>query len=226
MNGFMNGVRANIPLTPSVIAYSSVLGVLAAQKSIAWTYIMALNVFMFAGSAQFVMVDMWADPLPVTEMAIAATIVNMRYILIAASLKDLFAGQGLLRRMSIMHFVADENWAMTMVAARKGQADIFHLLGGGMFLMLVWSCGTMAGMSLGGIIPDPQVLALDFAFTAVFTALAVSLWQGRQDVLPWMVAITASVLTEHFVPGKWYILVGGVSGAACAAFTAPQREKA
>ncbi|MBI9110583.1 AzlC family ABC transporter permease [Maridesulfovibrio ferrireducens] len=226
MNGFIKGVRANIPLTPSVIAYSCVLGVLAAQKSIAWTYIMALNVFMFAGSAQFVMVDMWADPLPLTEMAIAATIVNMRYILIAASLKDLFAGQGLLRRMSIMHFVADENWAMTMVAARKGQADIFHLLGGGMFLMLVWSCGTMAGMSLGGIIPDPQVLALDFAFTAVFTALAVSLWQGRQDVLPWIVAITASVLTEHFVPGKWYILVGGISGAACAAFTAPQREKA
>jgi predicted branched-subunit amino acid permease len=218
MKGFYRGMKANVPLLPSVIAYSSVLGVLAAQKSMAWTDMMALNLFMFAGSAQFVLVDMWNAPLPVMEMAIAATVVNLRYILIGASLKDLFSGHGLLKRLGIMHFVADENWAMTMVAARKGEGDVFHLLGGGMLLMLVWSCGTMSGMYLGGIIPDPKLLALDFAFTAVFTALAVSLWQGRQDVLPWLVAITASVITEQFVPGKWYILVGGILGAVCSAF--------
>ncbi|WP_432736964.1 AzlC family ABC transporter permease [Maridesulfovibrio sp. FT414] len=224
MNGFYRGVRANVPLLPSVIAYSSVLGVLASQKSVAWTHMMALNLFMFAGSAQFVLVDMWSAPLPVLEMAVAAAVVNLRYILIGASLKDLFAGQGILKRLGIMHFVADENWAMTMVAARKGEGDVFHLLGGGMLLMFVWSCGTMAGMYLGGIIPDPRVLALDFAFTAVFSALAVSLWQGRQDAIPWVVAIAASVVTEHVVPGKWYILVGGILGAVSSVFL-PEVEK-
>ncbi len=218
MSGFFRGAKANVALLPSVIAYSSVLGVLAAQKSIAWTDMMALNVFMFAGSAQFVLVDMWNGPLPVLEMVIAVAVVNLRYILIGASLKDLFAGEGILKRLGIMHFVADENWAMTMVAVRKGEGDVYHLLGGGLLLMLVWSCGTMAGMYLGGIIPDPRIFALDFAFTAVFTALAVSLWQGRQDLLPWLIAIAASVLTEQLVPGKWYILVGGISGAACSAF--------
>jgi predicted branched-subunit amino acid permease len=44
------------------------------------------------------------------------------------------------------------------------------------------------------------------------------MWRGRRDLLPWIVAISASILTEHFVPGKWYILVGGVLGAGCAAF--------
>ncbi|WP_320175055.1 AzlC family ABC transporter permease [Maridesulfovibrio sp.] len=218
MSGFMRGVKANVTLLPSVVAYAGVLGVLAAQKSISWTDMMALNVFMFAGSAQFVLVDMWNAPLPVLEMALAVVVVNLRYVLIGASLKDLFAGQGVLKRLGIMHFVADENWAMTMVAARKGEGDVFHLLGGGVLLMLFWSAGTMGGMYFGGLIPDPKILALDFAFTAVFTALAVSLWQGRQDVLPWLVAISASVLTEHFVPGKWYILVGGILGAVCAAF--------
>lgn len=225
MHGFYRGARDNVPLLPSVIAYSSVLGVLAAQKSICWTDLMALNVFMFAGSAQFVLVDMWNAPLPVMEMVLAAVVVNLRYILIGASLKDLFSGHGLFERLGIMHFVADENWAMTMVAARRGEGDIFHLLGGGMLIMMVWSSGTMVGMYLGGIIPDPQVLALDFAFTAVFTALAVSLWQGRQDVLPWLAAVIASVLTEHFVPGKWYILVGGVLGATCSAFLPVNEEE-
>ena len=217
MPGFRQGVRDNLPIAPSVAAYGAVLGMLAAQKSMAALDVMALNVFLFAGSAQFVLVDMWNAPLPVLEMALAATVVNLRYLLIGASLKDLFAGQGIWRRLGIMHFAADENWAMTMVAARKGQGDVHHLLGGGMLLMLFWSAGTMSGMFLGGLIPDPKVWALDFAFTAVFTALAVSLWQGRQDLVPWLVAVAASVLTERFVPGKWYILAGGLSGALCAA---------
>ncbi|THB64722.1 MAG: branched-chain amino acid ABC transporter permease [Desulfovibrio sp.] len=224
MSGWKRGIRANLPIAPSVVAYGGVLGVLAAQKSIAWTHIMALNVFLFAGSAQFVLVDMWTAPLPVLEMALAALIVNLRYLLIGASLKDLFRGQGLFRRLTFMHLVADENWAMTMVAVRKGEGDVFHLLGGGVFLLLVWSSGTMLGMYLGGVIPDPEVLALDFAFTAVFTALAASLWQGRQDLLPWIVAIAAAVLTERFVDGKWYILVGGMLGAVCAAFL-PEPKK-
>lgn len=218
MSDIMKGVRANLPIAPSVIAYGGVLGVLAAQKSISWVDVMALNVFLFAGSAQFVLVDMWTAPLPVVEMALAATIVNLRYMLIGASLKDLFAGKNLLHRLGIMHFVADENWAVTMLAARTGEGDVYHLFGGGLFLMLVWSTGTMTGMYLGGIIPDPKALALDFAFTAVFTALAVSLWQGKQDLAPWIVAVTASVLAERFIPGKWYILAGGVLGAVCAAF--------
>jgi len=216
MTDFMKGVRANMPLVPSVVAYASVLGVLAAQKSIAWTDFMALNVFMFAGSAQFLLVDMWNAPLPVVEMALAAFVINMRYMLIGASLKELFAQESMLRKLIIMHFVADENWAMTMLAARKGTTTVFHLLGGGMFLMVVWSSSTMVGMVLGSSIPDPKLFALDFAFTAVFTALAVSLWQGKQDIVPWLVAIAVSVLTERFLPGKWYILSGGISGALCA----------
>mgnify|MGYP001774648738 CR=1 FL=1 len=44
MSGFMRGVKANVPLLPSVVAYAGVLGVLAAQKSISWIDMMALNV--------------------------------------------------------------------------------------------------------------------------------------------------------------------------------------
>lgn len=227
MTDFMKGIRDNAPLVPSVVAYSCVLGVLAAQKSILWTDMMALNVIMFAGSAQFVLVDMWNAPLPVWEMVLAAFVVNLRYMLIGASLKDLFSNETMARRFGIMHFVADENWAMTMAAARRGKISVFHLLGGGMFFMAVWSAGTMTGLFLGSAIPAPQLFALDFAFTAVFTALAVSLWRGRQDRLPWLVAIAAAILTERLVPGKWYILSGGMCGAICAGLLpAPEQDEA
>ena len=88
------GFAANLPVAASVMAYGSVLGVLAAQKSIGWEQLLFMNLSIFAGSAQFVMVDMWTPPLPVVEIVAAVFIINLRYLLIGASLHPLFQGRG------------------------------------------------------------------------------------------------------------------------------------
>ena len=75
----------------------------------------------------------------------------------------------------------------------------------------------LVGHHLGAVISDPAVFALDFAFLAVFTALAISLWRGKVDILPWIVAALASVAANQALPGKWHVAVGGISGALAAA---------
>ena len=59
------GAVANLPVASSVAAYGSVLGVLAVRQQISWQALLAMNLSVFAGSAQFVMVEMWLPPLPV-----------------------------------------------------------------------------------------------------------------------------------------------------------------
>ena len=207
------GAVANLPVAASVGAYGSVLGVLAAQKSITWLELLLMNLSVFAGSAQFVMVDMWAPQMPIFEMVLAVMIINLRYLLIGASLNPVFQGASLARKSLIMHLVADENWAVTMAEHRKGTATTGFLLGGGLCLISVWCFGTLFGHALGAIVKQPEVWALDFAFVAVFTALAVSLWRGRMDILPWAGAAILAVLAEKYLPGKWYIVIGGIGGA-------------
>ena len=207
------GFIANLPVAASVAAYGSVLGVLAVQKGIGWFALLLMNLSIFAGSAQFVMVDMWAPPLPVVEMMIAVLIINMRYLLIGASLQPLFQGKTLRHKMAMMHLVADENWAVTMASCRSGSATTAFLFGGGLCVLSAWCAGTMLGHRLGAVIQNPEAYALDFAFVAVFTALTVSLWRGRQDVLPWLVAALVAIGVEKLLPGKWYILAGGMAGA-------------
>lgn len=213
---FFRGARANLPIAASVMAYGSVLGVLAAQKGLSWLDLLFMNTAVFAGSAQFVMVDMWSHRLPIIEMAIAVLIINLRYLLVGASLAPLFAGRSTLCKLLMMHLVADENWAVTMAERRRGGATVWFLFGGGIVIFLFWSSGTMAGLLSGGLIDHPEKYTLDFAFTAVFTSLAVGLWQGKKDLLPWIVAGALALLTHHYLPGKWYILFGGVGGAVTA----------
>ena len=220
------GFAANLPVAASVIAYGSVLGVLAAQKSISWEQLLFMNLSIFAGSAQFVMVDMWNPPLPVAEIVAAVFIINFRYLLIGASLRPLFQGTSLGHKSGVMHLVADENWAVTMAADRKGGATTYFLLGGGICLVLAWSFGTLLGHRMGAAVQNPEVFALDFAFLAVFTALAVSLWRGKADILPWVGAALFSILGDHFLPGKWYVVTGGIGGALLAILDRTNKEAA
>ena len=216
------GVIANLPVAASVAAYGSVLGVLAAQKNIDLLTLLMMNISVFAGSAQFVMVDMWIPPLPIMEITLAVLAINLRYLLIGASLQPLFEGKSLSHKLSMMHLVADENWAVTIAAQRRGDATTYFLLGGGICLLFAWSAGTMTGLLLGAGVKQPEAFALDFAFVAVFTALTVSLWRGKADLVPWVAAAVLAVIAEHLLPGKWYIVIGGVGGALFAAL--PERK--
>jgi 4-azaleucine resistance transporter AzlC len=213
------GFVANLVISASVAAYGSVLGLLAAQKGLTWFQLLVMNLSVFAGSAQFVMVDMWLPPLPVVEITLAVLVINMRYLLIGASLNPLFQGTTLRHKMLFMHLVADENWAMTMAQYQKGWTSTWFLLGGGLCVQLAWSSGTLLGHRLGAVIANPGTFGLDFAFVAVFTALVFSFWKGRQDILPWVTAAAIALVAEFLLPGKWYIICGGIAGALVAAFS-------
>jgi 4-azaleucine resistance transporter AzlC len=208
-----DGAVANLPVSASVAAYGSVLGMLAAQKGLTWMQLLAMNLSVFAGSAQFVMAEMWVPPLPVVEMTLAVLIINLRYLLIGASLEPLFRGTSLARKAGIMHLVADENWAVTMAACRRGKGSTAFLLGGGICLICVWSMGTLLGHQLGALVARPECFALDFAFVAVFTALTMGMWRGKTDRLPWLTAAVLAIVAQRWLPGKWYILIGGLAGA-------------
>ncbi|MEN8199244.1 MAG: AzlC family ABC transporter permease [Thermodesulfobacteriota bacterium] len=217
IESMQRGALANAPLAVSAMAYGAVLGVLSGQQGVTWAEMMGMNIFLFAGSAQFVMVEMWSAPLPVAEIVVAVFIINLRYLLIGASLQPVFKGYGFGAKAAMMHLVADENWAVTMAEHRTKGTDPFFLLGGGLLLGVAWSGSTIVGNVLGGFVVDPEKYGLDFAFVAVFAALSLSLWRGRSDLLPWGTAALLAVLANQFLPGKWYIVIGGLGGAICAA---------
>lgn len=224
-NQIRRGCVANLPVAASVAAYGSVLGVLAAQKNIGLLTLLMMNLTIFAGSAQFIMVDMWIPPLPITEIALAVMIINMRYLLIGASLNPIFTDKSLVHKLLMMHLVADENWAITMSAHRKGSASTYFLFGGGLCVLAAWCTGTMTGHLLGSGIQNPEAFALDFAFLAVFTAITISLWRGKEDALPWLIAIILAIVAAKFLPGKWYIVIGGIGGAIFAAIPVMRKKE-
>lgn len=224
MNNFQKGFASCLPLSPGVFAYALALGVLSTQKEITIIQLLMMNFGIFAGSSQLLITQMWNPPLQIIAILAAVFAINSRYFLVGASLEPLFEKRKLRDKILYMHLAADENWAITMTAMQKQNITPLYLFGGGLLLFLVWNIATVLGFYIGNFIKDPKIFALDFITTAVFTALAASLWKGKKDLLPWISAAALSISAYYLIPGKWYILIGGFCGALFNALFSNKRE--
>lgn len=217
---FAAGARACIPVVISISAYGVVWGVLARGAGLSLLEVLMMSGILFAGSAQFVALDLWTpvpSSLPIGPLVLAALIVNLRYLLLTATLRPLFGPGEQVKGTLSTFLVTDENWAITMGEIVRGRGTAAFLLGGGVLAYVVWLASSVIGHSLGSAIDDPRTYGLDFAFTATFLALLLGMWKGRGDLVPWLVGAVVAILSARFIEGSWYILIGGVVGSLAGA---------
>ena len=213
---FLAGARACVPVAISVAAYGLVWGMLARGAGLTLFETGLMSALVFAGAAQFVAVDLWTTApasLPIGALVLAAFIVNLRYLLLTATLRPLYQGGNVGLGAISMILVSDENWAMTIAEMAKGRGTAAFLMGGGALAYVSWLSTNLTGYMIGGSIDDPSRWGLDFAFTATFLALLLGMWRGKADLLPWLVAAGAAILTSRIVEGQWHILIGAMAGS-------------
>ncbi len=213
LQGVLAGARRILPLALGDAAYGLVFGVLAQQAKLSILEVFLMSGLVFAGSAQLIVLSLWSMPLPIGTILLTTLIVNLRNLLMGAAISPWFLRLSPFKAYTTIFFLADENWALTMGEFAKGKRNAAFLLGSGLVLFIVWVSSTVAGRVLGSVVHDPTRWGLDFIFTAVFLSLLVGLWKGRSDILPWIVAATVAVAAAHYLPGKWYILLGALAGS-------------
>lgn len=223
-------MRLFIPVAISIASYGVVWGVLAGQARLSPLEVLMMSGAVYAGSSQFVAITMWSPAaLPIASIVIATAIVNLRMLLMTATLHPLFKDVPRWKALLAMFLVSDEVWAMTMAHAAKDNSDAFltrgaqpipargggpaFMLGAGALAWLAWVGSTLTGRLLGAVIDDPAAYGLDFAFTATFLALLCSMWKGRGDLVPWLAGGLIALGVAAIVPGTWYIIAGGLGGS-------------
>lgn len=211
--GALSGAKRCLPIAVSGVAIGLVFGVLARQAGLSALEAGLMSALVFSGAAQFVVIGIWASPVPLAGVVLATLVVGLRHLLMGAAISPWFSRLSRRKAFGSVFFMADENWAMTIREFQKGRKDAAFLLGGGIMMAVSWTTFTFVGSAAGSFIEDPAKWGLDFAFTAVFIALLVGLWRGKSSLLPWAVAAVVAVLAHEFLPGQWYILLGGLSGS-------------
>lgn len=213
LSGALAGVRRCVPIAISGSAIGLVFGTLSGQAGLGAIEAAFMSALVFSGAAQFVVLGLWTAPLPVATIVLATLVVGLRHVLMGAALGPVFSKLPPLRAYGSVFFMADENWALTMGQFAKGRRDAAFLIGGGLLMWVAWTGSTLVGATFGSVVEHPARWGLDFAFTAVFLALISGMWKGRSSILPWTVAAVVAVAAHQWLPGQWYILLGGLAGS-------------
>jgi len=176
----------------------------------------AMSVIVFAGAAQFAAVGYVLGGFSWLGVVLLTAFLNARHLLYSAALSPYLADRPRPLRAVMAHLLTDEAFALSAAHFRRlGRADLWGYWYAAIVTTFIpWNLATIAGLLLGGAIPDPSRFGIDVVFPAAMAGLAVALVAGRREA----VAAIAAALLAVAVSLAWDpaagIVVGGLIGPA------------
>jgi 4-azaleucine resistance transporter AzlC len=220
---FWSGARAVAPLLLGVAPFGLVYGVLAIASGIPPAAAMAMSSLVFAGSAQFLLAQLFAAGAPWLVMVASVGLVNLRHALYSASVAPKLGHLSAGWKAALAYLLTDEAYAATLprLDGAPGPHRHWHLLGAGLGLWASWQLSTAAGIALGAQIP--RNLPLDFALPVTFIAIVVPMIRSKPAVAAAVVAGAVSLFTAGW-PHKLGLVASAISGIAVGAWVDVRRR--
>jgi 4-azaleucine resistance transporter AzlC len=177
------------PVFITALVVGIAFGLTARQSGLSVIEASATSVIVFAGAAQFVMVDLLRTGAPAPLVVLTVLLLNARHFLMAAAIRPFLATAPLVKRLGLAYVLTDEAFAMGIGHFRRGHRDLTYYTVFGALLWCFWNAGTLLGAIFGADLEDPQRFGIDFAITAVFIAIVVIGVRHRTDAIVAIVAV-------------------------------------
>lgn len=154
-----------------------------------WAFLMSL--FIYAGSAQFLAVELLAAGATFVHVALLTFLLNFRHLFYGLSMIEKYRGTGI-RKIYLIFGLTDETYALlTGYKTPEGLRDTDYYLAVTLMNQFYWILGCVIGSVTGSIIPF-DTTGIDFAMTALFAVLVVEQWKTHRNHIP---AVSGFVIT-------------------------------
>jgi 4-azaleucine resistance transporter AzlC len=207
------GVKDALPIILGYLPIGLAYGMLAVNKGLTPIQTTAMSIFVFAGSAQLVAIEMLAAGAAVAAIIIMTFLVNLRHLLLSASLSLHLRNLPAYYYPFLGFLVTDESFAVAMSKLESKKKKQRYFLGLGFTAYLGWVFSSAAGAFLTGFINLGSGGALDFVLPAMFVVLLVMQISSRSEII---VAVFSGLLSLFFaltIDGSWNIILATVLAA-------------
>lgn len=181
----------SLPVMAGYVVLGIGFGILlrAAGYGVWWSAAMAL--FVFAGSMQYVGVDLIAGGASILTMALTTLMVNARHLFYSISMVDRYKDAGPFKPYLIFA-LTDETYSLLCDGhAPEGEdANVYRFLVS-LFNHSYWVSGCVLGSLLGAVLPF-STEGIEFSMTALFITSFTEQWLTSHNHVP---AITGLVCT-------------------------------
>ncbi len=214
LKDFLSGVRDEIPITLGDIPFGLIFGALAIHVGLSPFAANATSFLIFAGSAQFITVQLLGAGASLAVILMVVFVVNIRHVLYSASVAPYVSHLKPIWKYVLAYFLTDEAYAVAITNYDKnGVSDTRHwyFLGAGVTLWTAWNISTLVGILVGGSIGSNWPVG--FFLPLTFIALVVPALKDHPSVAAAVIAGAVGLLTMNF-PYKTGLLIAAFCGIA------------
>lgn len=212
----LDGARATLPLIIGAIPFGIIFGTLAGPSGLSPLGALAMSVFVYAGSAQFIALGLLAAGAAVPVIIATTFVVNLRHILYAANLVPKVGHLPHRWRIMMAFGLTDETFAAVsnrfLLQENTDYAHWFYL--GSMLAMYGnWVLCTGLGIALGELFPDMTDWGLDFAMSVTFIGMVIPYLKSKPM---WGAVIVSGAIAMATIamPHKLGLMVAALCGIA------------
>ncbi len=183
-------LKQTVPVFSGYIVLGFGFGIVLNSKGFGVLWAFCMSLFIYAGSMQYVAIDLLSGGASVITMALTTVLVNARHLFYGISMIDKYKTAGKLKPYLIFS-LTDETYSL-VCTEKEENTHRYHFIVS-LLNHSYWVAGSVAG-SLVGSAFDFAPKGIDFALTALFVTVFVEQWLSSKDHKAAVIGVAASVI--------------------------------
>ena len=185
---------ATIPVMTGYLVLAIGFGILLKSKGYGVGWSIAMSGFIYAGSMQYLAIDLLCGGAGLLTTAVTTLMVNARHLFYGISMVERYQNTGK-KKPYLIFALTDETYSLVCseesVRGIKEPKEYYFLVS--LFNQSYWVLGSIVGYLLGNVIPF-NVEGIDFALTALFVTIFVEQWLTTKNHIPALIGVVSSIV--------------------------------
>lgn len=199
-----------LPVMAGYVFLGFGFGILMQQSGFGVLWAVAMSLFIYAGSMQYVAVSLLTSGASLLTAALTAFVVNARHLFYGISMIDAYKDSGK-KKPYLIFGLTDETYSLVSQTQHRETGYCF-------WVTLLDHCYWVLGTLLGGLVGTVLRInyeGVEFALTALFVTIFVEQWLSTKKHGPAIVGVAATTLSL-LIFGKDVFLIPSMAAiAAC-----------
>lgn len=185
--------KRSLPVMAGYLVLGLGFGILLASKGYNAWWAFFMSVFIYAGSMQYVAVDLLAGGASLISAAIMTLMVNARHLFYGISMIDRYKGMGK-KKTYLVFALTDETYSLVCSGdVPEGIDRKKYFFWVSLMDHSYWIIGSTLGALIGSMLTFNSA-GIDFSMTALFIVVFVEQWRSTKNHLSAMIGVTASIV--------------------------------
>ena len=213
---------ASLPVMAGYVFLGMGFGIVLNSKGYGVPWALAMSVFIYAGSMQYVAIDLISGGAGLIVTALTTLAVNARHLFYGISMVNKY--KNVPKKPFLIFTLTDETYSLVCRENKNVKNKENYYFWVSLFNYSYWVTGSVLGSLIGAVLPF-STEGIDFALTALFITVFVEQWLSTKDHLSAIIGVGASVFCLVVFGSEGFLIPAMLLITALLALTKRRADK-